>query len=210
MPYETVGEQGTSIMKICLVGVSCVGKTTIGRRLAERLGYAFFDVDTAIEDYFGTSIERLKSALLTEYAFRQKAALVLKRLVSQQEKPQCVIALPPSGLMDHYARVLKQGKCVTIALHDRPENILARITFYDRDSHPIHKVLTAAEKAYYLREITADITYFGTSHRKAHWQVDIAGLGIEGSVAKIEALLREHYADRLPSVEGEPDRERGG
>ena len=36
-PYETVGEQGTSIMKICLVGVSCVGKTTIGRRLAERL-----------------------------------------------------------------------------------------------------------------------------------------------------------------------------
>src|SRR5262249_62323061 len=88
----------TSIMKICLVGVSCAGKTTIGRRLAERLGYAFFDVDTAIEDYFGTSIERLKSALLTEYAFRQKAALVLNRLVSQQEKAQGVIALPPRGL----------------------------------------------------------------------------------------------------------------
>jgi shikimate kinase len=39
-------------MKIFLVGVSCVGKTTIGKRLAERLGYAFFDLDTEIEHYF--------------------------------------------------------------------------------------------------------------------------------------------------------------
>jgi len=120
-----------------------------------------------------------------------------------------VVALPPSGLMDHYARVLKQGDCVTIALYDRPENILARITFYDKDSHPIHNHLTEAEKAYYWREITEDMTYFGPSHRKAHWQVEIAGLGIEASVAKIEALLREHYADRLPLVEEEPEQERG-
>jgi len=196
-------------MKIFLVGVSCVGKTTIGKRLAERLGYAFFDLDTEIEQFFGTSIERLKSELLTEYSFRQKASLVLKRLVRQQEKPHCVVALPPSGLMDHYARVLKQVECVTIALHDRPERILARITFYDRDSHPIHKALTEAEKEYYLREIKADITYFGKSHRKANWQVDITGLGIEGSAAKIEALLREHYADRSPPVEEKLHQEHG-
>jgi len=196
-------------MHIFLVGVSCVGKTTIGKRLAERLGYAFFDLDTEIEHYFGTSIERLKAALVTEYIFRQKAALALKHLVRQQEKTPYVVALPPSGLMDHYYRVLKQGAWVTIALHDRPENILARITFYDRDSHPIHKQLTEAEKAYYLREIQEDIQYFGKSHKKAHWQVDIVGLGIEASAAKIEALLREHYADRLPPLEEEPDQKRG-
>jgi shikimate kinase len=196
-------------MKICLVGVSCVGKTTIGKRLAERLGYDFFDLDTEIEDTFGTSIERLKAELLTASAFRQKAAQVLQHLVCQQDKPHCVVALPPSGLMDHYARVLKQGDCVTIALYDRPENIVARITFYDRDSHPIHKQLTEAETAYYLREITADMAYFGPWHRKAQWQVDIAGLGIEASVATIEALVRGHYADRLPPVQEEPDKERG-
>jgi len=196
-------------MKIFLVGVSCVGKTTVGKRLAERLGYDFFDLDTEIEHYFGTSIERLKAALVTEYIFRQKAALALKHLVRQQEKTPYVVALPPSGLMDHYYRVLKQGAWVTIALHDRPENILARITFYDRDSHPIHKQLTEAEKAYYLREIQEDIQYFGKSHKKAHWQVDIVGLGIEASAAKIEALLREHYADRLPPLEEEPDQKRG-
>ena len=196
-------------MKIFLVGVSCVGKTTIGKRLAERLGYAFFDLDTEIEHYVGTFIERLKAALVTEYTFRHKAALALKHLVRQQEKTPYVVALPPSGLMDHYYRVLKKEECVTIALHDRPEHILARITFYDRDSHPMHKQLSAAEKAYYLREIKADIQYFGTSHKKAYWQVDIAGLGIEASVVKIEALLREHYADRLPPVEEEPAQKRG-
>ena len=196
-------------MKIFLVGVSCVGKTTVGKRLAERLGYAFFDLDTEIEHDFGTSIERLKAALVTEYTFRHKAALALKHLVRQQEKTPYVVALPPSGLMDHYARVLKQGACVTIALHDRPEHILARITFYDRDSHPMHKRLSAAEKAYYLRKIQEHIQYFGQSHKKAHWQVDIAGFGIEASVVKIEALLREHYADRLPPLEEEPAPKRG-
>ncbi len=142
-------------MKIGLVGVSCVGKTTIGKRLAERLGYSFFDLDTEIEHAFGASIERLKAELLTASAFRQKSAQVLKHLVRQQDKPHWVVALPPSGLMDHYARVLKQGACVTIALYDRPENILARITFYDRDSGTFHETAQVVNS---LRVSTAGIT----------------------------------------------------
>jgi len=36
-------------MKIILVGVSCVGKSTIGKTLAEKMGYKFFDFDVEIE-----------------------------------------------------------------------------------------------------------------------------------------------------------------
>jgi len=32
-------------MIIYVVGMACVGKTTIGRMLAERLGYTFFDLE---------------------------------------------------------------------------------------------------------------------------------------------------------------------
>ena len=39
-------------MKVLLVGVSCVGKTTIGRMLADRLGCPFLDLDEEIE-YLG-------------------------------------------------------------------------------------------------------------------------------------------------------------
>lgn len=40
-------------MRILLTGVSCIGKTTLGKILAERLQYPFFDLDTETELYFG-------------------------------------------------------------------------------------------------------------------------------------------------------------
>jgi shikimate kinase len=46
-------------MRIFLAGVSCVGKTTIGAKLADRLGCRFFDLDAEIEGFFGTPIEHL-------------------------------------------------------------------------------------------------------------------------------------------------------
>jgi shikimate kinase len=39
-------------MRVFLTGVGCVGKTTIGRRLAELMEINFFDLDTEIEQFF--------------------------------------------------------------------------------------------------------------------------------------------------------------
>jgi shikimate kinase len=39
-------------MRIFLVGVACVGKTTVGKRLAETLGYPFFDLDEEVEKFW--------------------------------------------------------------------------------------------------------------------------------------------------------------
>jgi shikimate kinase len=61
-------------LKIFIVGISCVGKSTIGRCLSEKLGYQFFDFDTEVEKYYCKSIERLKNEHFTEYSFRQKKA----------------------------------------------------------------------------------------------------------------------------------------
>ena len=48
-------------MKVFLTGVSCVGKTTIGAKLASLLGYPFFDLDKEIETFFGKPLERLQA-----------------------------------------------------------------------------------------------------------------------------------------------------
>ncbi|MBI4583550.1 MAG: hypothetical protein HY717_05970 [Planctomycetes bacterium] len=64
-------------MRIFLVGVACVGKTTIGRRLAARLGYSFFDLDEEVEKFYSASIERLQKRFATREAFRKKSALVI-------------------------------------------------------------------------------------------------------------------------------------
>src|SRR5215471_10732318 len=119
-------------MRILLAGVSCVGKTTIGARLAGLLEYRFFDLDIEIERFFGTSIERLRNRYLSSHDFRVAGSQVLKHVLSQDNSRNCVVALPPSGLLSGYWKVINETQGTTIVvLRDTPESILRRITFYD-------------------------------------------------------------------------------
>src|SRR5262245_16649724 len=56
-------------MRIFLAGVSCVGKTAIGARLAGLLQFGFFDLDIETERFFGMSIERLRNRHLSSHGF---------------------------------------------------------------------------------------------------------------------------------------------
>jgi len=177
-------------VRVLLVGVSCVGKTTIGAALARRLDVPFFDLDTEIERHFGLSVERLQARFMTGYSYRKECSVVLERILG--DNPDCVVAVAPSGLRDAYLRVVCKVPCVTVAIHDLPENILERITFYDVDSRRSDTLLSEAQKQLYLREIKKDITYFNRSYRRADLHADIAGLGVEVSAELIEALVAEH------------------
>jgi shikimate kinase len=174
-------------LRVSLVGVSCVGTTTIGRILADRRGCPFFDLDEEVERHFGLSIERLQARFLTGYSYRKECAVVLEHIATAS--PDCVIALPPSGLRDAFLRVLRRVPGVTVAVHDTPENILERITFYDIDSRRTDKHLTAEERILYLKDITADISYFKRSYERADLHVTITGLDPEASAAAIDARL---------------------
>jgi len=164
-----------------------VGTTTIGRILADRRGWPFFDLDDEIERHFGTSIERLQARFLTDYSYRKECAVVLDRIATANS--DCVIALPPSGLRDAFLRVVRRVPGVTVAIHDTPENIMERITFYDIDSRRIEKHLTDEERRLYLREIKADISYFKRPYERADLHVTIAGLDPEASAAAVDARL---------------------
>jgi len=133
-------------MRIFLTGVGCVGKTTIGKKMGELLGVRFFDLDNEVESFFETSIERLQNRFLTIHSFRNEAAKAPVHLLSRPESWDCVIALPPSGLMGGYLRAIKKANGTTVVIADKPENILARIRFYDIDSPPIEKKLTLKKK----------------------------------------------------------------
>ena len=176
-------------MRVYITGVSCVGKTTIGKKLAELLSYPFFDLDKEIESYFGKPLERLQEEYLTMYSFRMKASEALKHLLDQENNNKSIIVLPPSGLMHPYYRFIKKTEKIVIVLKDDPRNILARITFYDKDSNPIVKHLSANEKESYLKKIKKDINYFGRMFNKADLAVDISGLGAEESAKKVKKSL---------------------
>jgi shikimate kinase len=64
-------------MRIFLIGVSCVGKTAVGKELAALRGVPFFDLDHEIERFFKRPIPRLQAEFLTMHSFRKEAAKAL-------------------------------------------------------------------------------------------------------------------------------------
>jgi shikimate kinase len=177
-------------MRIFLAGVSCVGKTTLGAKLADLLDCRFFDLDVEIERFFKTSLERLRNSYLTAHDFRLAASRALKHVLARGGSCNCVIALPPSGLMGGYWTVVSKTQDATIVLlKDAPENIVKRILFYDIDSRPIHRSLTDRETSLYLREIKQDIAYFGRSFQRAHLSVDITGYTPDDALRKVKDAL---------------------
>lgn len=187
-------------MQIFLVGVSCVGKSTIGPKLAALLGRPFYDLDDEIERYFAMPIERLQDKLGSMHSFRKKAAKALKHLLDQQESWNSVIALPPSGLMESYGRLVKKSKGLVVVLTDEAENILDRIIFFDKDSKLIQKNLTRKERSYYLREIKKDISYFNRSYKKADVTVHLYGLKPDQAVVRVKVSLENHLRKMMIDV----------
>lgn len=176
-------------MRILLTGVGCVGKTTVGRMLSELLDVPFFDLDEELEDFFGTSVGQLQSRFLTMHSYRDEAAKALVHLLKRPASRHSVIALPPSGLMGGYLRAIKNSFGVTVALCDKPENILERIIFYDVDSKLIEKCLTSSEKRLYLSEIKKDITYYRKTYDRAHLRVDISGLDPKQATLRVKQAI---------------------
>ena len=187
-----------------MTGVGCVGKTAVGKKLAALLGIPFFDLDAEIESYFGTSIARLQNRFLTPHSYRKEASNALKHVLSRDDSRNCVVALPPSGLMDSYWRLLKNSGATIVVLVDSPENILNRIVFYDLDSKLIDRRLSEKEKGLCLKEIKGDIAYFGRTYRRANMTVDIAGLAVcrtqadLGQTVKCSESLFMHNRKELP------------
>lgn len=178
-----------TVIRVFLIGVGCVGKSTVGSELAAISDVTFFDLDHEVETFFGTSIERLQNKFLTIHSYRNEAAKALVHLLKNPASRRSVIALPPSGLMGAYLRTIKKSSGITVALSDRPENIVERLTFYDIDSRLIEKNLTAKQKSLYLREIKKDITYFRKSYERADLRVDISDMDPREAAERVKQAV---------------------
>jgi shikimate kinase len=167
-------------MIVYIVGISCVGKTTVGRLLADNLGSVFYDLDEEVQKFYQKPIERIQNECLSMNGFRKKASIVLEVLFKKEENS--VIAGTPSGLRDSYLQVYKKYKkekdIVSINIIDKPENILNRLTFYDIDSKLLKIKLEENERKKYLKKIIGDLNYFKKSLSRADLQFNIENLSL--------------------------------
>lgn len=184
-------------MIIYLVGVSCVGKSTAGKLLADKIGFSFYDFDDEIEKYFGKPKEHILDDYMFSYSFREDTRIVLHDLLKKKEN--AVIAASPSGLRDVYLQEYKKSRkesgnnFVSIHLSDKPENILKRITFYDKESKLMDVELSDREKKLHFKEIKKDITFFKKFNGRADHEFSVDGLTLDEIPEKlIDLLLKEN------------------
>jgi shikimate kinase len=107
---------------IVLVGMMGAGKSSVGRRLAGRLGIPFVDADTEIESAAGMTIPEIFAKHGEPY-FRAGEKRVIARLLDHG--PQ-VLATGGGAIMDAQTRALIRDKGVSVWLKADVEVLLKR------------------------------------------------------------------------------------
>ena len=127
------------------------GKTTIGRGLAQLLGWDFFDTDYEIEKAVGLRVEEIFRRF-GEIRFRSEESLILQKIVV---KPNCVISTGGGATLDPANYALLKENCYVVCLTATPETIHARtarqsrpLLRKDRSLNRIVELLQAREAAY--------------------------------------------------------------
>src|SRR6185437_11475928 len=109
---------------VALVGLMGAGKSSIGRRLAQRLKVPFIDADSEIEAAAGATVEEIFERH-GEAAFREGERRVIARLL---EGPVHVLATGGGAFMDPATRVLMRERAISIWLRAELDLLLPRVT----------------------------------------------------------------------------------
>jgi len=118
---------------LVLVGLMGVGKSTIGRRLAARLGLPFVDADEEIERAAGMTIQEIFDRH-GEAAFRDGERRVIARLIEGSPK---VIATGGGAFVNEQTRALILERATAIWLDADIDILVGRVS--RRDGRPLLK-----------------------------------------------------------------------
>jgi shikimate kinase len=108
---------------LVLIGLMGVGKTTVGRRLAQRLHLPFVDSDREIESAAGMTIAEM-FARFGEGQFRDGERRVIQRLIDGRRK---VIATGGGAFMNEHTRGLILERATAIWLDADVDMLVERV-----------------------------------------------------------------------------------
>ncbi len=123
---EMLGASGgqTRNQRVALIGLRGAGKSTLGQRLADDLGYTFVEVNREIEKLAGCSVNEIQ-ALYGMNAYRRYEKRALEAVI--QANPQAVIATPGGMVSDVATFNLLLSACTTVWLKAEPEDHMQRV-----------------------------------------------------------------------------------
>ena len=123
---DMLGASGgqTRNQRVALIGLRGAGKSTLGQRLADDLGFPFVEVNREIETLAGCSVNEIQ-ALYGMNAYRRYEKRALEAVI--QANPQAIIATPGGMVSDVATFNLLLSACTTVWLKAEPEDHMQRV-----------------------------------------------------------------------------------
>lgn len=161
-----------------IIGYMGVGKTTVGRRLAESLGVSHMDTDELVAERCNMSVSDIFAAK-GESFFRQEEYEALLPLLSAENT---VISLG-GGTPCFFDSMEKICSCGTVLfLNMKPENIVCRL-LSETEKRPLIADKTESELVGFVTvSLRERMRYYGM----AHYTLDVDNKTVEQIIKEIE------------------------
>ncbi len=122
--FGSHGDEQARANRIALVGLRGAGKTTLGQRLADDLGFPFIELSREIEKFAGCGISEIHNLYGTN-AYRRYERRALEEAI--QIYPEVVIATPGGLVSDTATFNEVLTHCFTVWLQAKPEDHMGRV-----------------------------------------------------------------------------------
>ena len=177
----TGGANAAQSSRIALMGLRGAGKSTLGRMLADDLGFPFVELSAEIEKFAGCTIAEIQ-ALYGMNAYRRYERRALEEAI--QIYSEAVIAIPGGLVSDPATFNQLLSHCTTVWLQAAPEDHMGRVAAQG-DMRPMAASKEAMED---LKGILSGRTPF---YSKAQYRVDTSAQPLAATFQTLRATVRE-------------------
>ncbi len=174
--------------RIALVGLRGAGKSTLGRMLAQHLGWPFIELDRRVEEDYGASIPDLIEMAGTA-TFRRHERSALERVIAEHE---AAIITTAGGIVSNpetYALLLRRAH--TVWIKARPEEHMSRV-MAQGDFRPM------AQNRQAMADLVAILEARRADYARAEAEVDTSGDAVKQSFAKLLRIVTPLLGERQP------------
>ena len=169
---------------VYLIGCRAVGKSAIGRQLAQRLSYVYLDTDAMIIENHGQSV----AEIVEEGGWQQFREYEKEVLHGIQNRRQCVVATGGGAILHSklWPHLKKRGTVIwlTAAL----DVLFSRIRA-DQQTDALRPSLTGKDVCQELEDVLDE--RFPLYKAAADYTIDTGVMDIASAVSKIEDFLQE-------------------
>jgi XRE family transcriptional regulator, aerobic/anaerobic benzoate catabolism transcriptional regulator len=166
--------------RIALVGLRGAGKSTLGRMLAQHLGWPFIELDRVVEEDYGASVPDLIEMAGTA-TFRRHERSALERVVATHEAAVITTAGGIVSDPETYALLLRRSH--TIWIKARPEDHMSRV-IAQGDFRPMAQNREANSKNA-MADLMAILEARRADYARAEAEVDTSGAALEQSFTEL-------------------------